>query len=190
MQLTSACVASGTPKTDQPLAGASPLLLAVLLNPPANTVGARSRNAVTLAATALGYERVVVANLCEAATPSVVELNDVGADAWMSARDHLAPLFPLASALLGAWGVAGLNGDARQFRDAQVEWLAREAGAAGLTHMWMLGGRPLHPSRWHQFVSDKYGRTSGGSFEERIVQVLVEVPLAVATATGDSTTAK
>jgi hypothetical protein len=46
----------------------------------------------------------------------------------------------------------------------------------------MLGGEPRHPSRWHQYVSDKYGRTSGGTFEERIKQVLVAVPLARAAA--------
>lgn len=47
----------------------------------------------------------------------------------------------------------------------------------GITAFWMVGGEPRHPSRWHQFVSDKHGRTTGGTFEERLVQVLVEVPL-------------
>lgn len=178
MQPTSACVASDTPKSELPVAGASPLLVAVLLNPPANTAGARSRNAVALAATSLGYERLVIGNLCEASTRSVVELNSVDSSAWLAARAHLAGMLGSATALLAAWGVAGLSGRARHLRDAQVQWLLGEARAVGLTHHWMLGGRPLHPSRWHQFVSDKYARTSGGSFEQRIGQVLVAVPIA------------
>lgn len=60
---------------------------------------------------------------------------------------------------------------------SQVEWFARQARAAGLSEMWTVGGRARHPSRWHQYVSDKYGRTSGGSFADRLRQVLVRAPL-------------
>jgi hypothetical protein len=52
-----------------------------------------------------------------------------------------------------------------------------EAIRAGISNIWMVGGEPRHPSRWHQFVSDKYSRTTGGSFEERLDQVLESVPM-------------
>lgn len=152
-------------------------LVAVLLNPPATTAGTRSRNAVARAANVLGYDRAVVANLCAVATPSVVELNDQGREGWDLARDELDAALVGADALLAGWGVAGLTGNAGRWLGAQVEWLSARAVGSGISRLWMVGGEPRHPSRWHQYVSDRYGRTGGGTFEERIAQVLVEVPV-------------
>lgn len=151
-------------------------LVAVLLNPPAQSSGVRTRNAVYRAAGVLGYDEVVMTNLCSVATPSIVEVNALGREAWASARADLEVAVRGGAGLLAAWGVGGLSGDARRWLCAQVEWLVDCAGAGGLRSVWTVGGEPRHPSRWHQFVSDKHGRTRGGSFEERLAQVLVDVP--------------
>jgi hypothetical protein len=120
-------------------------------------------------------------NLCAVPTPSVIELNALGRDGWDRARVDLEAALTGASAVLAAWGVTGLTGDARRQLRTQVEWLTECAQEVGIDAFWMVGGEPRHPSRWHQYVSDKYGRTTGGTFEERIVQVLVEVPVHVGT---------
>ena len=98
-------------------------------------------------------------------------------DGWLSARRELSSALGRATGVLGGWGVAGLTGDALQDQNEQVAWLRLEAIQAGVSTIWMVGGEPRHPSRWHQFVSDKYGRTKGGSFEERLDQVLKSVQI-------------
>lgn len=128
------------------------------------------------AARILGYDEVVMTNLCSVATPSIVEVNRLSRDAWASARVDLEVAVRGGAGLLAAWGVGRLSGTARRCLRAQVEWVVEVARNGGLGSFWMVGGEPRHPSRWHQYVSDKYGRTGGGSFEERLAQVLVEVP--------------
>src|SRR4051794_40950148 len=160
----------------------SGILLAVLLNPPGTTSGVRTRNAVASATRVLGYNTVKIANLCTVATPSVVELNDLEqCRGWTAARDELAKAVRSAEGLLAGWGVSGTTGDTRRAREDQVAWLYREAAAAGIEQVWMLGSEPRHPSRWHQWVSDRYGRTSGGTFEQRLAQVLKPVPITPST---------
>lgn len=100
----------------------------------------------------------------------------MGKVAWTAARSDLEAAVAGAGAILAAWGVAGLRGEARRLMSAQVEWLMERAEETGIDIFWTVGGEPRHPSRWHQYVSDKYGRTTGGTFEERIAQVLVAVP--------------
>ena len=173
---TNACVPADLNRTSE-VAAQDGTLLAVLLNPPARTAGVRSRNAVTRAARVLGHDRVVFANLCAIATPTVVELNGLGCEGWDLARSELEPLLAETSAVIAGWGVAGLVGEAARRMREQVAWLSRRAGDAGIRGLWMVGGEPRHPSRWHQYVSDKYGRTTGGTFEERIAQVMSLVPL-------------
>lgn len=176
--LTSACVASALSRSSELKApDGERKLVAVLLNPPASSTGTRSRNAVARAATTLGYDHAIMTNLCAVPTPSVVELNDIDRDGWDHARGELETALTGASAVLAGWGVAGLTGDAAVWMSAQVEWLSDRAMASGIFGFWMVGGAPRHPSRWHQYVSDKYGRTTGGTFDERIAQVLIEVPL-------------
>lgn len=161
--------------------GRDRILVAVLLNPPETSAGTRSRNAVARAANVLGYDRAILANLCAVATPSVVELNGQGREGWDVARDDLEAALVGADALLAGWGVAGLTGNAGRWMHAQVEWLFERALRHGISRIWMVGGEPRHPSRWHQYVSDRHERTAGGSFDERIAQVLVAVPISSAT---------
>ncbi len=156
-------------------------LLAILLNPPLTTSGARTIRAVELARRVLGYSHVEIVNLHGGPTATVVELNmAVDQTGWIDARADIRRALGGAGGLLGGWGIAGLTGMARRARNEQVDWLKAEAGLAGLTQIWTVGGEPRHPSRWHQFVSDKYGRTAGGCFEDRLAQVLVAAPIALA----------
>lgn len=151
-------------------------LLAVLLNPPSASSGARTRNAVALAGQILGFDNVEIANLTNVATPTVVELNRIDQDGWFEARDELRVRLRGADALLGGWGTTGLHGPARRSLLTQVSWLAQESSAAGMPEMWTVGGQPRHPSRWHQYVSDKYGRATGATFHHRLSQVLMIRP--------------
>jgi hypothetical protein len=152
-------------------------LLFVLLNPPAATTGARTVRAVSVASDVLGYGTFEIANLCSLATRSVVELNALGTEAelWHEARAELQARMIDADAMVLAWGVAGLSGDARRNREAQVEWLRRTAADLGLDRLWTVGAAPRHPSRWHQFLSDRYGRVPSGNFADRIRSGLQEV---------------
>ena len=150
----------------------------MLLNRPKTTSGARTRNAVAAAARVLRYQSVEVVNLYSDATSSVDDLNRFATlDGWHRARRELSSALGRATGVLGGWGVAGLTGDALRDQAEQVGWLRLEAIQAGVSAIWMVGGEPRHPSRWHQFVSDKYSRTTGGSFEERLDQVLESVPI-------------
>jgi hypothetical protein len=153
-------------------------LVAILLNPPLSTSGNRSRNAVSRASQLLGYNSLEVVNLYAEPTSSIAELGlSETLEGWFWARPRLRIALQSADGLLGAWGVAGLAGSAKRGRDRQVAWLRAEASRVGFNGIWMVGGEPRHPSRWHQYVSDKYGRTTGGTFEERLRQVVVKVSL-------------
>lgn len=149
-------------------------LLVVCLNPPSESSGNRTLHAVAAASRALGCQVGKVANLCTAPTASVVELNGrlTRPSDWIDHRDSLRRELEAASVIVGAWGISGLTGEARRIRDDQVTWLFAAAGAAGHRHIWLVGGEARHPSRWHQYVADKHGRTSGGSLEQRLLDVM------------------
>lgn len=154
-------------------------LLAVLLNPPSSSSGARSLGAVRRAAAVLGFDGFRIANLFAEPTATVVELNalTVPGDSWAEVQQRLMKQLPAAGGVLAAWGVAGASGRLRNLRDARAAWLVAEACRCGHDAIWTVGGQPRHPSRWHQYVADKHGRTSGGSFEKRLGQVLELIPL-------------
>lgn len=149
-------------------------LLAVLLNPPSTTTGSRSLGAVDRAAKVLGFEHHEVANLFSVPTPTVVELNLLTIDdaSWGDIQLRLREHTWSAGGVLAAWGIAGASGMFRRERDKRGAWLYQEALKAGHEGIWTVGGEPRHPSRWHQYVADKYARTAGGTFEQRLSQVL------------------
>ncbi len=157
------------------------VLLAVLLNPPASSSGARSRRAAQRAAEVLGYDCCEIANLFAEPTATVVDLNLLGAGLglWAPVRQRLSEQIRGAGGVLAAWGVAGASGTLRRERDLRGAWVAAEAGRVGHEQIWTVGGAPRHPSRWHQYVADRHGRTLGGTFEERLTQVLTATPLLV-----------
>ncbi len=55
-----------------------------------------------------------------------------------------------------------------------VKWVAPHASWAGFGAD---DGNTRHPSRWHQYVADKHGRTSGGGQAERLAEVICRVPI-------------
>ncbi|WP_235856943.1 DUF1643 domain-containing protein [Occultella glacieicola] len=151
----------------------------MLLNPPSASSGARSRGAVRRAAGVLGFDGYEVANLFADPTPTVVELNLLSAHemSWPELQQRLSEQLRAAHGVLAAWGVAGASGNFRRARGERAAWLIEEAERRGHRHFWTVGGEPRHPSRWHQYVADKHGRATGGTFEERLVQVLTLQPL-------------
>jgi hypothetical protein len=119
------------------------------------------------------------ANLCAAPAADLPDLAAVAADAdtWLQSRKNLRTALGDCDEVMAAWGLSDLTGPARRHRQDQLRWLRAAAAGSGHTSVWTVGGGPRHPSRWHQYVSDKYGRTTGGGFEERLEQVLMRVPL-------------
>lgn len=149
----------------------------VLMNPPSESSGRRTRNAVFVAGALLGYKNVKIVNLCRLPTKSVVELANSSLSDWHRARPSVREALGNGSAVLTAWGVSPLRGAAQRHFLSQVDWLCLEAQKTGMDRIWTVGGSPRHPSRWHQFVADKHGRTDGGTFAQRLNQVLEEVSI-------------
>lgn len=134
---------------------------------------------LNLAARIIGCTDLVIVNLFSIPTPSVTEINSVGVEwaAWLAARDGLETGIAGADEILAVWGVGGLTGVVGANRQHQISWLLDQLVRAGHTAVWTVNGEARHPSRWHQYVSDKHGRTSGGDLEDRLRQVLRQVPI-------------
>jgi hypothetical protein len=131
---------------------------------------------LALAAKLLGYGGVVIANLLDIPVADTQAMNTAGAspEAWERSQRALAVALREGDAVLAAWGVVPLAGEARLHRRAQIEWLVRQAQADGHASAWAVGGQPRHPSRWHQYVSDRHGRTPpGASRPDRLRHVLM-----------------
>jgi hypothetical protein len=152
-------------------------MVALLLNPPSTTSGVRTTNAVSLAGALLGFTSVEIINLFSTSSPTVVELNSVFDGDWLGRRAQVREVLRQSAGLLGAWGVSGMTGLAGAERESRARSILDEARSLGFRQIWMVGGQPRHPSRWHQYVSDKHARTHGGTFDERLRQVMVQVPI-------------
>lgn len=172
-------------RSTTPLRGQVRTLGFVLLNPPSRA-GHVTRRHVDAGCAALGYAKWEIANLFADATGDLDEVNAVGADpaGWIAARGDLERLVCHADSLLIGWGVGGLRGRARKLQSEQINWLASVAFDRGHRTWWTLGGEPRHPSRWHQYVSDKHGRATGDTLIDRIRSVAVELPIATSTGRG------
>lgn len=155
---------------------ASPIrvtLCVVAMNPPVGS-GNRTRNQVEVASHVIGCGRFEIVNLCARPTSSTRDLhtrNIVEAD-WAAARPALTASINAADEVLFAWGVNPLPGTTNLELRNQIRFVLQLTNERG-REVWSVGGQPRHPSRWHQYVSDKHGRTVGGSFEDRLAQVLV-----------------
>ena len=161
------------------IAAATGGLGAILINPPA-TSGGRTLRHLGAAGRALGHAHVVVANLCAMPTRDVNELERVATDPriWHSARPELERVIMQSDVLIAGWGVKSWSGpSAVHFRD-QLELRAGSGHEMpGKNEIWTLGGEPRHPSRWHQYVSERYGRATGETLAARLSSVLEAVPL-------------
>jgi hypothetical protein len=109
------------------------------------------------------------------ATRSVDEISAIGSDmhTWEMAREGIEGLLYKSEVLVAAWGISGLVGDARRNMRLQIEWLTDELQGRDRT-IWSVVESPRHPSRWHQYVSDKYGRAGTGTLTDKLGRVLLE----------------
>jgi hypothetical protein len=142
--------------------------------------GAATLRRTAALASVLDRAGVQVANLFAIPTIDLPEVSVAGrvSQGWLRARPAVSELLTDSEALVAAWGMGGLRSEASHHMRSQVCWLEREAARLGHHSIWTLNGQPRHPSRWHQYVSDKHGRAVGSSFEERLASVLTQVPIA------------
>lgn len=154
--------------------------LGALLINPATSGGERTARHVQIAAELLGCDRVEIANLFTVATGDVTAINEVGMspDGWTAARCRIRDVVAGSDHLLAGWGIRGLVGPAAGHQRAQLSWLHDYLLGTGRDEIWTLNGEARHPSRWHQYVSDRHGRARGTSFSERLAVVLTLVPVA------------
>lgn len=143
------------------------------MNPPQGS-GAITTSRVRTAAEALGADNIELTNLFPLASKSFADLSHMAQnpEAWESAKQGIVRVLESSDFVLLGWGVKEIAGPAAVLSRHQKRWVLERAHASRTDRPWVVGGEPRHPSRWHQFVSDKYGRTTGGSFEERLRQVL------------------
>jgi hypothetical protein len=159
---------------------------ALLLNPP-TTNGAQTRRHLQAVAGLLDCNSIEIANLFAVPTRDLSAVNAAGQSdqGWDLAQPRLREVIATADHLLAAWGVGGLSGRASAYQRRQLRFVASAAQEAGRVHIWTLNGEPRHPSRWHQYVSDRHGRASGSSLTERLAMVLTSVPIeTLCTVTG------
>ena len=150
------------------------VLGALLLNPPAGD-GAQTIRHLRLAGALLGCEGLEIANLFAFPTRDVNGINAVGGDAvgWEMARPRLQEVIANSDQIMAAWGVSGISGAAMKMKQNQLDFLLTCFSATETEAVWTLNGEARHPSRWHQYVSDKHGRARGATFVERLESVMV-----------------
>lgn len=150
-----------------------PVLGAILLNPPL-TDGERTRRHLNAAAFSLGCSRVEIANLFPVPTHGFDGMAEAASTRgeWLSARSPLLDIVA-SDVLLAGWGMRVVSGPGAHLMRDQLDWLVGLLESQGRT-IWTVGNGPRHPSRWHQYVSGKYGRAGEGHLHERLKRVLVE----------------
>lgn len=121
----------------------------------------------------------MVANLFSFATKDALAINVVGEQVggWLAARRRIRQVVRESDVLLAGWGIGGLTGNARKHQLSQLRYLASCASVCEKVNMWAVVGEARHPSRWHQYVSDRYGRKFGGPFAARLKEALVEASI-------------
>ena len=147
-------------------------LLIVLSNPP-TTSGIRSFSRVELARDVLGYASVATANLFAIPTYRTNGVSSAGVDAkgWFDARAELENGLATADGVVLAYGCQEPIGSARQHFRSQLDWMETIMGGRGLP-IWMIDGRPRHPSRWHRHT---YAQHPTLTFREALPLVLRQV---------------
>lgn len=143
------------------------VLLVLMSNPPLNTTGDRTRRRVELVRELLEVEETMTANLFSIPTYRTGGIAEAGKEpqGWLDARPVLGDAIEKANAVLLAYGGQEPTGPARSnFRD-QVAWMRAAIDARGAS-VWTIGGRPLHPTRWHRHTHAQY---PGIPFREALV---------------------
>lgn len=149
----------------------------MLLNPPKG-VGERTITHLQVVRECLNCDVVQIVNLYPHATKDLAGLGRVAGDTkdWIEQRHVISTALRQADEVLLGWGVSLPTGPARARMIAQISWAIDQLQSLGVVP-WVVGDGPRHPSRWHQYVSDRHGRTSGGSLAERIRDSVVQLKL-------------
>lgn len=164
------------------------LLGAILLNPPIGA-GARTINHLDHARKALGCNRMEIANLVNVQTLGIRDLSTAASqfDVWESSRIAVRSLLIKSDEVLFGWGISPLNGPAGIHLRTQSAWVTQEALNLHL-RPWALGGEVRHPSRWHQYLAPKHGRSTNHSFAIRIARALKPLDLRLKASNAGSPT--
>lgn len=151
-------------------------LLVVGSNPPAQTSGQRTLARVQQAATILGFEQAVLANLFAFPTYRSGGIADLGRtpDGWLDARSALASGLDDCDGVLLAYGTQEPSGEARAHHREQARWLDEQIEDRGL-QTWWVGGAPRHPSRWQRYT---WRELPGIEFRQALERSLCQVPRA------------
>ncbi|QZN85424.1 hypothetical protein K5O09_16935 [Cellulomonas sp. C5510] len=151
--------------------------MAVLANP-SDRRGTRTERQVDVAAAVLLFDRVRITNIFAYPSPSSRDILTLGREmgGWILARSLVNEALAHADGVLVGFGGIPVSGPARLHLADQLRWLSAELQSRPSLPVWQVGSA-RHPSRWHQFVSDRHGRTSGGSFRTRLTEVIQPVPV-------------
>lgn len=168
----------GQRSTSREQVGAGQKMVAILANP-RPLGGGRTEKRIALVREILGYERAEIVNLFSRPSESSSEIAKLGTapEGWLESRVAVSSALKSADSVLLGFGLIPSSPESRPHLRAQFEWLRRELQSRRHLPVWQVGDRPRHPSRWHQYVSDAHGHTTGGAFEERLKQVLRTAPL-------------
>lgn len=126
-------------------------LLIIMSNPPLGTSGERTRRRVTLLETLLQARRLMTANLFAVPTYRTGDISVAGQESagWLNARAELRDGINSSDAVVLAYGSQEPTGTARTHFRSQITWMHDELRLRDVP-IWTVGGRPLHPSRWHR----------------------------------------
>jgi len=155
-------------------------LLTILLNPSPSPTGSRTLSNVETAARVLGATTLQVVNLVDLTSKDLPELNRLGTDPvpWLESRKVIDDALQAADMLLAAWGLGGFSGLTRINFDQQRAHVVSAISERSFGGVWVLSGRPRHPSRWRQYLGPQKSRVPGTDFEERLVRALTRIAVA------------
>lgn len=147
-------------------------LLAILHSLPPGT-GVRTLQRVDIAQRVLGCVTSSIANVYPAVLSNTKALNvALSPEVFEEGRALIRRELDReeTSDVLLAYGMQLPTGPNRHDFRAQLDWVAAELGERKL-RVWLFGGRPSHPSRWHRQVSrERPGSTVEACAAEFLVQ--------------------
>ena len=119
-------------------------------------------------------ETLEIANLVETPTRNSKELEQVATSVRLSldARDHLETVLASSDTLVFGRDVAPVRGPAGRYARDHANWVISRALHHGHTHVWVMGGRPCHPSRWCKYVSLPRNLCDGATTVDQLMQGL------------------
>jgi hypothetical protein len=139
-------------------------MMVLCLNPPRDTSGNRTASNVGRLAAALDVHETRLLNLCSCPSRSFVDFVSVGArpGSWLDSRidleRNLADFDSRSDLVVAAWGRSRFSGPTRTHLAAQIDWVMALLESLGCSEVLTFGDSARHPSRWHQYVSDKHDR--------------------------------